>query len=304
MGAAFSALISGLFDLSLRPNLGWLSESINYLRQKFWKIFYESQSRWLFHDEQWQYINYGYCSLNDNDNKTIPYIDDDNDVIEKNGKTSMQLYYEVIKPTLPLTGKNIVEVGSGRGGGAVYIAKYLRPKTMTCIEISYDSVLFANQYQKPKCPDILHFQQGDATALPLPSKSYDIVLNVESSHCYSSFFKFVSEVYRILQPGGIFVMCDMRITKYIPQTEKEMIQAGFDIIENVDITPNVIKSLEVSTEERIKLVKEINSNLFVNLFPIFYMNYCGIKGSQMYQNFVNGQLTYKRYVLQKPNVKN
>lgn len=198
MGVAFSVILSQGFDLLLRPNLGWWSTLLNSVRQQFWRVFYESQSRWAFHDEQWQYINYGYMPLDN-----TPLIDVDDATIEKNGKTSIQLYYEVVKPALPLDGKNIVEVGSGRGGGAVYIATHLKPKTMTCIEISNDSVLFANQYQKPKCPDVLHFQQGDATALPLSDNSYDVVLNVESSHCYSSFLTFVEEVYRILKPGGI-----------------------------------------------------------------------------------------------------
>jgi ubiquinone/menaquinone biosynthesis C-methylase UbiE len=279
----------------LRPNLGWFSTSINYVRQKCWKAFYECQSRWAIHDEEWQYINYGCMPLDGS-----PLVEINDTMIEKNGKTSIQLYYEVIKAAMPLHDKNIVEVGSGRGGGAVYIATHWKPKTMTCIEISNDCVLFANQYQKPKCPNVLHFQQGDATALPLLDTSYDVILNIESSHCYSSFLTFVQEVYHILQPGGLFVMCDMRLTKYVPQMEAEMEQAGFTILENVDITPNVLKSLEVSTEERAKLIREINSTLYVRCFNIFYSNYCGLKGSQMYQKFYTGHSQYKRYVLQKP----
>lgn len=52
--------------------------------------------------------------------------------------------------------------------------------------------------------------QGIATNLPFTSRSYDIVLNVESSHLYSDMNKFLEEVCRVLKPGGYFCWSDLR----------------------------------------------------------------------------------------------
>jgi ubiquinone/menaquinone biosynthesis C-methylase UbiE len=288
-----------VLDLLSRPNIGWWSSSWTFLRQKIWIWFYEFVSRLGKNDTQWQFINYGYKP--DNSKDLIVLDPKDHEMIhDKCGTTCLQLYHEVVKPILPIVGKNVVEIGSGRGGGAVYMAKYYQPKTLTCIEISRDSVLFANQYQKPKCPDVLHFQQGDATTLSLPDQSYDVVVNIESAHCYSNFKQFVQEVYRILKPGGSFVMCDLRLAKYVAGLEDEMKQVGFVIVEEVTITPQVLRSMELSTSSRHTLMEQLAGKRLYHLFAGVLDDFAGLRNSQMYDNFISGYSIYKRYVLRKP----
>lgn len=43
-------------------------------------------------------------------------------------------------------------------------------------------------------------------------KSADIVINVESSHCYGNFEKFTESVKKILKDDGSFVLTDFRTT--------------------------------------------------------------------------------------------
>jgi ubiquinone/menaquinone biosynthesis C-methylase UbiE len=52
-------------------------------------------------------------------------------------------------------------------------------------------------------PD-LDFVQGDAQNMPFPDQSLDAVVNVEASHIYPDFERFVDEVARLLRPGGTF----------------------------------------------------------------------------------------------------
>ena len=70
--------------------------------------------------------------------------------------------------------------------------------------------------------------QGDAQNLPLEDKTYDVVLNVESSHRYPDFKSFLSEVSRLLKPDGYFLFTDFRF-------HHEM--ASFnEIIDSLDLT--------------------------------------------------------------------
>jgi len=56
----------------------------------------------------------------------------------------------------------------------------------------------------------LDFVQGDAQNLPFPDESFDAVINVEASHQYPDFGRFLAEVVRVLRPGGYFLYTDNR----------------------------------------------------------------------------------------------
>lgn len=46
--------------------------------------------------------------------------------------------------------------------------------------------------------------------MPFSSQSFDIILNVESSHLYTNINEFLNEVYRVLKPNGYFCWSDLR----------------------------------------------------------------------------------------------
>ena len=54
------------------------------------------------------------------------------------------------------------------------------------------------------------FEVGDSESIPFEDEKFDVVLNVESSHCYGDMDQFMSEVTRVLKPGGHFLWCDLR----------------------------------------------------------------------------------------------
>ena len=110
--------------------------------------------------------------------------------------------YELAVTGIDTHGKTILEVGSGRGGGARYLARYHKPSEVTGLDFSTSAVRFANQHSRD-WPN-LKFVEGDAAALPFPNDSFDIVVNIESSHCYPDVAAFTREVSRVLKPEGIF----------------------------------------------------------------------------------------------------
>ena len=100
----------------------------------------------------------------------------------------IQLYHHVAS-AVDLEDKEVLEVGSGRGGGSSYIKRYLKPRRMVGIDFSANAVAFCNDAYSV---DGLSYQTGDAEHLPFEDESFDAVVNVESSHCYGSMEAFLA----------------------------------------------------------------------------------------------------------------
>ena len=85
-------------------------------------------------------MNYGYADL-DNP-KTIELKPEDE--AERYG---LQLYHQAAS-WANLKGKDVLEVGSGRGGGASYIARYLEPNSYVGIDLSEPGIQFWGEWQR------------------------------------------------------------------------------------------------------------------------------------------------------------
>ena len=87
----------------------------------------------------------------------------------------------------------------------------------------------------------LDFAVGDSENIPFSDDMYDIVINIESSHCYGSMENFLSEVYRVLKPGGSFLFCDFRSVEGINELYDQFSKSDLKFIDRFDITDNIIQ---------------------------------------------------------------
>ena len=53
--------------------------------------------------------------------------------------------YRHVATLAPVAGRDVLEIGSGRGGGASYVARYLKPRRMVGIDLSGKAVAFSKQ---------------------------------------------------------------------------------------------------------------------------------------------------------------
>lgn len=136
---------------------------------------------------------------------------------------------------------DILEIGSGRGGGAHFLSSCLCPKSYTGLELLDVQVNDANaKYARVNHQCALRFVGGSALELPFDNESFDTVLNIESSHLYPSFTKFVTEVRRILRPGGAFYIADVRNSYEIPLAMAAL-ERNFESVEWHDITEGFLQ---------------------------------------------------------------
>lgn len=245
------------------------------LKALLWHKWYENLAR-KYGQGDWTFMNYGFWDecieklpLSATDAPNRPYIG----------------LYERVTRDLDLQGKDVVEVGSGRGGGASYVARTKSPKWMFGVDYSEQATRLA---QKIHDAPHLRFRQGDALNLPLQTGSFDIVLNVESSHCYVSMPQFLEQVVRILRPGGTFSWCDMRPRAEWNQVRVEFEAAGLQIEDDTDITPNVLNALNLAAPMK----EEAIFAHVPNWLRASFADFAGMPGSKVYGLLQSGEIRY------------
>lgn len=209
---------------------------------------------------------------------------------EKN-RYAIQLYNQ-LAVAIPIADKDILEVGSGRGGGLNYIYQQFSPKSATGIDLNEKAIAFClNQYNSKA----LRFIRGNAENLPISTACMDIVINVESSHGYPHIDKFFSEVNRVLKPGGYFLFADFRPKSNVSDLLKNIHESGLKIISERWITENVVAALDLIHTAREQQIGRLVPFMFRGMSRQF----TALKGTSMYNSFKSGDFEYVLFIIQK-----
>jgi len=247
------------------------------------KNLYRYLNKKIDNSAEVSFLNYGFSPI-DGENVQLEETDERNRVY-------IQLYHHVVS-RVDLAGRDVLEISSGRGGGAKYIKRYLKARRMCGIDRQPRAVKYCNkQHGEPG----LSYICGDAQRLPIDSESCDAVVNVEASHDYMDVPKFLSEVRRVLRPGGHFLYTDFRNEEEVPAWKKFIAESGLTVLEDENITANVAKGLADNTEHNNELVKKLAPRLLRPLFRQF----AGVEGSCIQERFATGRSRYQRFLIQK-----
>lgn len=211
--------------------------------------------------------------------------------IDEINRYSIQLYHRLAR-MVEIQDKDIVEVGSGRGGGLAYITKTFKPLSAVGIDLDKKAAKFGNAHYNQKG---LTFRQGDAQKLDLADNSIDVILNVESSHRYPKMELFLDEVYRSLKPGGHFLITDFRPRNKMKDLIHLLSQYNFVKFDEQMINQEVVKALELDDRRRVKLVKKYA--------PLFLRkslhDFAGNMGSPTFKDIQSGEKVYFVFGFQK-----
>ena len=228
------------------------------------------------------FMNYGYA---DPDQKIDLHPE------EAPHRYSIQLYHHMTE-SIDFRNKAVVEVGCGRSGGLSYIVKRWVPASAIGIDLCKEAVRFCNNHYRLKGLSFLH---GDAQNLPLENESCDIVVNVESSHRYENFEKFLSEVCRVLRNGGLFLFADYRSKKKIQALRKLIQLNSFKVIKEDFINRQVVSALQNDWDKKCQVYKK-----FVPCFLHNISLNCAYKiQSRLIEKFRSNKKIYFNYTLQK-----
>ena len=256
--------------------------AVGVIRKAIWKLWYPFLTRRL-HGEEVVFLNYAFET---DPPMAIPLASED----EPN-RACIQLYHHV-GTQVNLAGKNVLEVSCGHGGGASYHTRALKPERYTGLDLNPVGIKFCkNRHPVPG----LDFIQGDAENLPFSDASFGAVVNVEASHCYPDLPRFLSEVARVLKPGGWFLYADFRFSDGIARWETMLENAPLQMKQARDISHEVLRGMQLNSARSMEL---LDKKLPKSLHGLG-RDFAGVKDSRVYNALRNGGLSYRSYCFQK-----
>jgi ubiquinone/menaquinone biosynthesis C-methylase UbiE len=110
-----------------------------------------------------------------------------------------------LHPIHPRPGQRLLDVGCGNGAAAIHLARAYELKT-TGIDIDPDQIRAAAEAANGLTD--IRFIVGDATALPFPDGEFDLVYSNKTTHHIPDWQQAISEMARVLKPGGHVVYSD------------------------------------------------------------------------------------------------
>lgn len=125
----------------------------------------------------------------------------DNDI---KGQHARSLYPVLLKKISEVPCHTVLDLGCGTGEMIKRILQQDKNKSLYGIDLSEKMLDVA----KNKLGKEVTFVLGDSEDIPFSDSFFDVVYCNDSFHHYPAPDKVLSEVYRVLKPHGIFIMCD------------------------------------------------------------------------------------------------
>ncbi len=192
--------------------------------------------------------------------------------LNADGRFDASGYYEQAKAVGRLiAGKGadtrVLELGCGKGFNTICLARENADISFDAIDLTPE---FLNE-AKRKSKQLPHvsFRLGDFHELPYPDNSFDVVFAVETVCHASDIERVFREAYRVLKPGGQFLLFDGYRQPGFHQLDPRLIKAArlVEITMAVEFFLEIDKLLKVSecAGFRTEVKKDISNSIIPNL---------------------------------------
>jgi ubiquinone/menaquinone biosynthesis C-methylase UbiE len=252
------------------------------LRQKLWAWWYPFFTRRV-REQGIDFLNYAFAQSEDASVLPLSAADEPN-------RPNIQLY-DHVRGGVDFRGLRVLEVSCGHGGGASYFTRTYAPAEYIGMDLNPEAIRHCQSRHQVVG---LKFHVGDAQKLPFSDASFDVVMNVEASHCYPDFPGFVDEVARVLKPGGRFYHADLRYRSGVDEWVATLAKhPRLRLDEMRLINPEVIRGMELNTPRYEAMVRKALPRVLHKLA----LDFAGVKGSRLHRDAVSGEMSYRSFKL-------
>jgi SAM-dependent methyltransferase len=129
----------------------------------------------------------------------------------------------------------------------------------------------------------------------MADNSCDLAINVETSHRYENFGKFLSEVHRVLRRNGLLLFADYRSAKKMDGVRKDIEEASFKIVKEEFLNRQIVSALKEAKYRKRQFVKTVTPRCLYKAG----LDYADKLEAKLIQNFEQKRKLYFNYILQK-----
>lgn len=213
-------------------------------------------------------------------------------IIDGKDTHHISLYMKLLElvPNIHENAKKIsaIEIGCGRGGGCYVMKNYYNISDITAVDLSSANIQLAKRFVPEG-----KFIVSDAVEFKT-DKKFDLVLNLESSHRYSSRLVFFKNVFSMMKEDACFVFGDMIRKNELQEVEKMIAVSGLKIIKIETVNRGVVNSIEQNSAKQYPLATR-----FPGLFPRRLHSFFVTIHSRANNRLKNGDVLYNLYLLKK-----
>ena len=120
----------------------------------------------------------------------------------------------------PFAPQKMLDVATGTGDFALLACRLLRPQSLTGIDISEGMMQVGRQKAADAgWADHIHFQREDCEALSFADASFDAVTSAFGVRNFEHLDKCLSEMCRVLRPGGHLVILELSTPERFPMKQ-------------------------------------------------------------------------------------
>jgi len=124
---------------------------------------------------------------------------------------------KVLKFIVENNPKTILDVATGTGDLVIQFAKKTNAKKIVGLDLSEGMLSIARKkVANLDMKDTIEFVRGDCEVLPLKDNSFDSVTVSFGIRNFENLEKGLSEIYRVMQPGGRFVILETSVPTHFP----------------------------------------------------------------------------------------
>ena len=121
-------------------------------------------------------------------------------------QAQIDLIEELLKWAEVRQAEQIIDVGCGIGGSSLYLAQKFNAHATGITLSPVQASRATERAEEAGLAAAVQFQVADALDMPFADETFDFVWSMESGEHMPDKEKFLAECYRVLKPGGTFLM--------------------------------------------------------------------------------------------------